>query len=345
MKNIPIIAISALLLAGCGEESYDLTPTNKEVNWADQIDMTNPTSRAVYQSYGLGLITDFDVTRDVLYHVNYKLGISIDKFAEKQDKDDAIDYAKTNLFDYFTNDAFIRSYFPKKFYLARTVNVTATDNDYCPVAREGKWRIGEFYLYNTIHSMYMFSNFLMTVDLATINGSAIAAESYQKDNLFILWGYMIDNHDLDKLLGEDFYTPQIERYYGRMFNENTEYGRSGVWNDEGGSWADVFVAASWYYNKGFISTANINRVQTVGGQRMLWLRQENGVNYYMRFPYDRKEDLRQYIDVMMYLDRATWNLYPDIVKKRFKALVDKFDEWGYDFRRLNTMWNDVYPKQ
>lgn len=156
---------------------------------------------------------------------------------------------------------------------------------------------------------------------------------------------MSEKHgELLELLGEDFYVPGLEHYYNRFLSSRPTSIREGAWIEDGGVWETVYAPAEWYHGKGFVSTAVMNVILTVGGQRSVALRQENGINSYMRFPRDRAEDLWWYVDLMMYLDRTTYDLYPDIVKGRFRALAFKFDEWGYDFRRLNPMWNDVFPR-
>lgn len=342
IKKTLLIVASLLVLAACGGDD-EYTPYYQDVDWADQVDMDDPVSNEIYTTYGKGIIMEFNLERDIKYMATYVLSLEADMLAQEE-KAGASTYVKESLFSYFTNAEFVKKYFPNTLYLAKAFNVTAAGTNYCPVALEGKYRVAEDYLYNTIHSIWLFGKFVMSVNIDTIEKSPGEREMFLKDNLFILLSFILEKRNLYDEFG-DFYLEDGDKYYGRLFNGCPDRNEVGIWNEEGGLWSDTYAPASWYHNKGFVSTANMNMVYVMGGERLVRLRQENNtVNYYMRFPHDRKEDLRWFIDLMMYIDRETYDLYPEIVKNRFKAVAGKFDQWGFDFRRVNPVWNDIVPR-
>lgn len=330
----------------CNDDD-DLSPSLREIDWVDSLDMTNPKVKAYYEKYGIGLLTRFDTIRDIRYNISsYWNRLILKKLERTTEIDSAITYWEESFFQYFTNADFVKEYFPRKIILAREVYMDySSNNTYCPVCEESDARVGE-YAVNSLHSIYSKSAFAFSVKMNTIYYNQTNYDNYKFDNLYIFLADLFELHNLYDVFGADFYLPSMSKCYGRRFSgEKSLYeGEMGVYIEEGGSLDDLYVDKYWYWNKGFVSTAYMNPVVEAGTYKdMVVLRTLNGITGLYRFP-DKQKEVRSMINQMLFVTQEVWDSYPEIVKNRFAILMKKFDEWGIDIRSINPVMEYAFPR-
>lgn len=345
-KYIFFWILGLLFASACNKEDYDVSPSLCEIDWVDSLDMTNPKVKAYYEKYGIGLLTRFDTIRDFHYNITGLWDrFKLTKITDPVEVDSCITYLEEAFFKYFTNDDFIRKYFPRKLILAKEVYLDYTyNNSWCPVTEESDVRVGE-YAVNSLHSVYSKGAFAFSLKLNTINYNEENYNAYKYDNLYIFLANVFELHDLYEEFGSDFYLSTMEKCYGRNFTgEGSAYSKKGIYVEEGGSPDDLVVDKYWYWDRGFVSTKTLNPVLTGKNEGKVRLRTENGITSLYRFP-DKERDVRMLINQMFFVTREVWDSYPEVVKKRFAILMEKFDEWGIDVRALNPVMEYAFPRQ
>lgn len=345
-KYIFLFLLIFPVFIGCDDDD-DLTPSLQEIDWVDSLDMNNPKVKAYYEKYGVGLLTRFDTIRDIRYNINsYWNRLKLTKLERTTEIDSAITYWEEAFFQYFTNDDFIKEYFPRKIILAREVYMDYNSNNtYCPVCEESDARVGS-YAVNSLHSIYSKGAFAFSVKMNTIYYNEENYNNYKLDNLYIFLANIFELHNLYDVFGADFYLASMEKCYGRRFSgeKSVWEGEMGVYVEEGGSPDDLYVDKYWYWNRGFVSTAVVNPVVKTGKYKdMVTLRSENGITGLYKFP-DKQREVRTLINQMLFVTQEVWDSYPEIVKNRIAILMKKFDEWGIDIRSINPVMEYAFPR-
>ena len=121
MKNyIWFGLICLLLLPGCYDEAA-LTPSGADKDWADSLELEYPLVKEYYEKYGVGLLTRYDLNRDLLYNMttsNIQSGswntLRVDRMERTTEVDSALAFLDNTLLQYFTDEDFIRTYFPTR---------------------------------------------------------------------------------------------------------------------------------------------------------------------------------------------------------------------------------------
>lgn len=345
-RYITILMAAAVALCGCAKEERP-TPSLQETDWSKDLDMSNPTVKSFYEECGVGILTDFDPSRDMLFNLDsYWKYLSLEKFEDAEQTARAFEFLNESFLVYFTNKEFIRENFPRKILLAREVFLDYSNhNPYCPATEESDARVGD-YARNSLHSIYGKGSFAFSVKLETIYFSQANYNNYMRDNLYLFIANLFERNNLYAEFGPDFYLPVMERYYGREFSGlagTMNNNKPGVWVEEGGSAEDEYADKYWYWNKGFVSTTSLNPVVTYGAYMdMIRLRSGEVTSSY-KFP-NREREARAMINQLIFMSQQVWDSYPDIVKGRFRVLVDKFDQWGIDIRRINPTIESVFPR-
>lgn len=339
MKKYLICLATTLTLAACEKEKA-LTPSLSEQDWSSDLDMTNPTVKSLWQDYRVGVLTNWNPSRDLLFNLQgYWNNLELTKFEEQAQIDEAFTFLNESLLSYFTNKEFVKECFPRKILLCGEVFLNATTNNLCPQTCESDWRVSE-YGNNSLHSIFNEATFAMSVKLSTINFSAENRNNYMRDNMYLFLAFLFERNNLYDELGSDFYITGMEDCYGRRMSGDAAMnnGEPGVWVAEGGALDTELVPMSWYLNKGFVPTKYLNA--PIDGQ----IRIKNGSDTRSyRFP-DRKREVLTMINQLIAMSQTDWDQYPAIVQNRFAALVTRFDEWGIDIRSLNPAIEYVLPK-
>lgn len=318
-----------LLLWGCDKEDQ-LTPSLMETDWVEKLDMDNPMVKDFYDHYGVGLMTQYDLNKDLRYNMasatvqekqwGNLLAPSLERTTEI---DSAFTFLQTTLLQYFTNAEFIRDHFPRKILLARELVLDYSDNAICEECKESD-KLVSFLGNNSLHSIYSKSSFAFSVKLATIYYNTTNLYAYKMDNLYLFLSCLFRINDLYDELGSDFYLPGMKNYYSRKLKE--------VYVEEGNSETAVNADIQWYWEKGFVSNLYLNNPTTA-----------NKILLDNTFP-DRERDVRMCINQLLFVSSKVWNQYPDAVKERLTVLVHKFDEWGIDIRLINPVIGDMIPR-
>ena len=116
MKNyIWFGLICLLLLPGCYDETA-LTPSGADKDWADSLELEYPLVKEYYEKYGVGLLTRYDLNRDLLYNMttsNIQSGswntLRVDRMERTTEVDSALAFLDNTLLQYFTDEDFIRT--------------------------------------------------------------------------------------------------------------------------------------------------------------------------------------------------------------------------------------------
>lgn len=331
MKQYVVYIGMALNFLFWGCESEDrLMPSLMETDWADQLDMSNPIVRDFYDAYGVGLMTKYDLNKDLRYNMasatvqenqwNKLLAPELERDTEI---DSAFAFVQTTLLQYFTNDAFIKNYFPRKILLARELVLDNTENGICEECMESD-KLVSFLGNNSLHSIYTKGSFALSVKLSTIYFNTANFYAYRMDNLYLFLSCLFRINNLYDELGSDFYLPGMKNYYSRKLKE--------VYIEEGNSEEASDVAVGWYWEKGFVSNLYMNNPTA-----------SNKIPLDNNFP-DRERDVRMCINQLLFMTARAWNQYPDHVKERLEVLVHKFDEWGIDIRAINPVVGEMIPR-
>lgn len=329
-KYILFIGITLMLLIGGCEDKEHLTPSLMENDWMEELDMSNPIVKKYYDTYGVGLMTHYDLNKDLRYNMasaTVQEGqwdkLQAPELERKTEIDSAFTFIQTTLLQYFVKDEFIRNYFPRKIILARELILDNSGNGICEECMESD-KLVSFLGNNSLHSIYTKSSFAFSVKLATIYYNATNLYDYKMDNLYLFLSCLFRLNNLYDELGNDFYLPSMKNCYSRKLKE--------VYVEEGNSEDATDVPVGWYWEKGFVSNLYMNNPTTA-----------NKILLDNNFP-DRERDVRMCINQLLFMKSKTWNQYPDQVKERLTVLVSKFDEWGIDIRGVNPVVGEVIPR-
>lgn len=353
MKNYILIGLLfGLFFIGCHQED-DLTPSFADKSWVDSLDLNNPRVKNYYEKYGFGLLTKFDIVRDLRYSMsttttqNYWNKLLAKKMDRTTEIDSAITFFNESLFQYFTNEEFVRDYFPKRILLTRELILDHFFNEIRVECKESDARVNANGN-NSLHSIFNKSSFAFSVKLGTIYYNEANYNDYKMDNLYMFIVYLFEMNDLYDAFGSDFYLSELARCYGR---EMTGPGGGwlnlpvGIYVEDGGSLNDLYADKYWYWNKGFVSTAFLNPVEKMGvNAGKIQIKSQNGITSEYVFP-DKKWEVRTLINQLLFVTPEVWDSYPEVVKNRFTILMGKFDEWGIDIRSINPVIKNVYPRK
>lgn len=338
--SVPILFFLMSLLGACEKEDQ-LTPSMLDVDWMDSLDLGNPIVKDCYDNYRVGLLTRFDLNRDLRYNMSTTEvqksweNLLPEKLERSSEIDSALTFFQESLLPYFKNDDFIRKYFPRKILFTRKLELKMKQNTICAACNESENNVYEGV--GALHSIYSKSSFAFSVNLKEIYFSTNAMEAYKTDNLYIFLCKIFDQHDLYSQLGSDFNLSGLKNYYGKnLFDVFV--------NEDNGDKKATYTDVQWYWGKGFVSTSAMNAPATSGQQSgKIQINDQFGESYHYKFP-DRTMDARMYINQLIFVDRATYETYPEIVKDRFRALMDKFDQWGIDIRAINPVLSELFPE-
>lgn len=354
MKNTVWISfICLLLLWGCNKED-GLTPSMADTNWADSLDLTQPTVKEYYEKYGVGLLTRYNLTTDLLYNMttstiqeNSWNTLQVPRLERSSEIDSAFNFLQETLLQYFTNDDFIREYFPKRILLGREVFLANSSNSICSVCKESDARVSETAI-NSLHSVFSPISFAFSCKLDAIYYSEENYYNYKMDNLYMFICYLFEHNDLYDIFGQDFYLPEMENCYGRpLTGDESSWLGLGVYVEEGGSPDDQYTSKYWYWNHGFVSTQFCVPVMTTpeGEEDMIRLKTwADGISDQDVFP-DKERDVRNLINQMLFVTQEVYDSYPDVIKNRFSIMMKKFDEWGIDIRSINPTMKQAFPNK
>ena len=348
MKKYILTGLAAvLLLAGC-EKEEKLTPSNMEVDWHQYLDMSNPVVKQFYDECGVGLLTNFDDSRNLLHQITTYWDQAFLEKLEIQDIENAFEFLQKSLLSYFTNKQFIKDNFPRTILLAGDVLLGRVHNQnhyYNPIIEESNAAVG-VPAANSIHSIFNAVAFAFACKMETINYSEANYNNYARDNMYIFLSCLFERNNLYDELGADFHLPEMKYYYGKCLscdasvnNNNTP----GIWQEEGNQTSVINTSKYWYWNKGFVSTNRLVPVQT--GASLLdqiYLRSAAGITYW--FP-EKNRETRTILNQMIFVTEEVYDSYPDIIKGRFAAIMAKFDEWGIDIRRFNPTMEYAFPRK
>ena len=352
MKNILISFAAVFLLAGC-EKEEDLTPTNIEVDWHDYLDMSNPIVKQMYDECQVGLLTDFDLNRDMLNNsTSYWEMLRMDKFETSTGIDSAFVFLQETFLSYFTNKSFIRDYFPRKIILTRElllnyVITTNLGNPYSSIIEESDLRVSS-QATGSLHSIFNKVAFAFSMKFSSIfyesesePGIFPNYNGYVLDNMYIFLSALFDRNNFYDAFGADFYLPEMVYCYGKAMSQTptalNDY-TPGIWQEDGGDPSDASAADKyWVWNKGFVST---RFSLAVNANDEITLRNAGGS---ASFP-SKERDVRNLLNQMIFVTEELWDSYPDPVKDRFAVMMTKFDEWGIDIRRLNPTMAYAFPR-
>lgn len=351
MKNyIWFGLICLLLLPGCYDETA-LTPSGADKDWADSLELEYPLVKEYYEKYGVGLLTRYDLNRDLLYNMttsNIQSGswntLRVDRMERTTEVDSALAFLDNTLLQYFTDEDFIRTYFPTRILVGREVFLDNSRNSVCPICLESDARVSSSGI-NSLHSIFSRISFAVSCKLNTIYFSDENYYNYKMDNLYMFICYLFERNDLYSLFGTDFYLPSMENCYGRpITGDEDSWLGLGVYVEEGGSPDDRYTDKYWYWNKGFVSTKWIHAIPAAGEHKdQIELQAQYGITDVYVFP-DKQRDVRMLINQLLFVTRDVWDSYPEVVKNRFALLMAKFDEWGIDIRAVNPVIADVFPR-
>lgn len=349
-KTILICFLLCLFLAGCDKEDA-LAPSLMENDWADSLDLSNPAVKKYYEKYGIGLLTKFDLNRDLRYNMStitvqkYWDKLLVTKLEQPEDIAEAITFFEESFFRYFTNEAFIRACFPKRLLLTKELILNDNWNEICKTCEESDSRVGEDAI-NSLHSIYSRSSFAFSVKLETIHYNEESYYNYKMDNFYLFLAYLFEINNFYDLFGPDFYLAEMQPVYGRLFSGIAipEYGVfAGVYVEEGGSPDDNYTDKYWYWNKGFVSTKYLNPIIAAGEYKGMVQLRKGAVTSGYAFP-DKQREVRSLLNQLLFMTAEVWDSYPDVVKKRFAILMEKMDEWGIDVRQLNPAVSYAFPR-
>ena len=342
--------ICLLLLPGCYDEDA-LAPSWADKNWKDSLEMEYSLVKEYYEKYGVGLLTRFDLNRDLLYNMttstiqsNSWNTLRVDRMERTTEIDSALQFLDETLLQYFTDEDFIRDYFPRRILVGRDVFLSNSTNSICAVCMESDARASSNGI-NSLHSIFSRISFAVSCKLNTIYYSEENYNNFKMDNLYMFISYLFEHNDLYSLFGTDFYLPSMENCYGRpLTGDESSWLGLGVYVEEGGSPDDRYTDKYWYWNKGFVSTKWLHPIPEVGVNRdMIELKSQYGITEQYVFP-NKQREVRTLINQLLFVSREVWDSYPEVVKKRFALLMAKFDEWGIDIRAVNPVIADVFPR-
>ena len=191
MKNyIWFGLICLLLLPGCYDEAA-LTPSGADKDWADSLELEYPLVKEYYEKYGVGLLTRYDLNRDLLYNMttsNIQSGswntLRVDRMERTTEVDSALAFLDNTLLQYFTDEDFIRTYFPTRILVGREVFLDNSRNSVCPICLESDARVSSSGI-NSLHSIFSRISFAVSCKLNTIYFSDENYYNYKMDNLYM----------------------------------------------------------------------------------------------------------------------------------------------------------------
>lgn len=229
------------LLPGCYDEDA-LAPSWADKNWKDSLEMEYPLVKEYYEKYEVGLLTRFDLNRDLLYNMTISTiqsnswnTLRVDRMERPTEIDSALQFLDATLLQYFTDEDFIRDYFPRRILVGRDVFLSNSTNSICTVCMESDARASSNGI-NSLHSIFSRISFAVSCKLNTIYYSEENYNNFKMDNLYMFISYLFEHNDLYSFFGTDFYLPSMENCYGRpLTGDESSWLGLGVYVEEGGS--------------------------------------------------------------------------------------------------------------
>lgn len=202
-----------------------LTPSGADKDWADSLELEYPLVKEYYEKYGVGLLTRYDLNRDLLYNMttsNIQSGswntLRVDRMERTTEVDSALAFLDNTLLQYFTDEDFIRTYFPTRILVGREVFLDNSRNSVCPICLESDARVSSSGI-NSLHSIFSRISFAVSCKLNTIYFSDENYYNYKMDNLYMFICYLFERNDLYSLFGTDFYLPSMENAMAVLLQE------------------------------------------------------------------------------------------------------------------------------
>lgn len=339
MKKTIIFLFAAVVIAGCNNQNDDLTPTECEHDWATDLDMTIPTVKTMYDKYDVGLFLQFTPESDVFYEGESKFNsfdyVLLQKGSTKADS--ALMFFNDSFMKYFSNDQFIKKYFPRRIFLFG--DLIATSNIWDPdLIHESEDAVYDTYLINSAHSYPFAQGFAFSAKTEVIyntNSSTDYYTKYRRDNMYIFLSTIFGTHKLYENMGTDFYLPWISQYYHVLAGGST----NSLFYKEFGYY-QKYVDMYWFMKFGFPWAQGVYNISWDFSDWTVRIGyNSDGTDYTSDYylPDNKYEDFRAYLNATIFLEQEHWDTYNDIIRGRMTALVNYLDTIGFDMRAFNPV--------
>ena len=355
------MALLALVVVSCDSSEAVLSPSNSDKDRVEsQLDLSNPTIKKLYADFNVGELYEYDHILDFAYVASSatqselwgeveipqirtlftdSLGVmkadTIPYY--KQYVNTAVEFLNTSLFSYFDPNGEIATLMPPKVLISESVFsesqivgapgevLTTSEERYKSTARYGQ------------RTVYNNHSIVFGLNLNEIDGDE---DEYTKDNFYIFLCRIIETHKLaDRLpnsffAGKDvYYNQELEPIYREENNIGEEKNVYVI--DKDWLFSKGFIDAIYFYNhpSGLRTYTQFNDED--GNRLPTRIRHLKAVRPSYEFIKDRDNDVRSYLNELMFRDADEFLAFPQNIQDNLKALYDLLTGLGVDLIAIN----------
>lgn len=347
-------------LTACHNED-ELEASNKDVDRVtSQIDVSIADVERFYADYNMGLLFEYDQNLDFAYVAssdsealiwgdmeipqvstlfdNDNTGVVLpeNKAVYQQYKTDIAALLDNSVFKFFKPNTTIAGLMPYKVLVSESIfsprNVAGEASD---VITESEGRFSSD-ANSQLRTVYNNNSMVFGVNLSDIGDET----EFSKDNFFIFFSRILRMHNLYDAIPESFYANK-DAYYGLemepVYREELDIADEKL----------VFVIdKDWFYAKGFITAkyfydSGLGTIYQQYDEDGNYLGISGQIRHYDaiapsdEFVEDEGEDVRAYLNEMIYRTGDEILAFPQNIQDNMKLLLDLFTGWGVDMLAVN----------
>ncbi|MEH0157702.1 hypothetical protein V6R21_26675 [Limibacter armeniacum] len=355
IKGLLYFVIPALLFSSCVEEEAALEPSNIDQDRiSTQIDLSNETIKRIYNDYNVGLLYEYDTTKDFAYvggtetmaqvweaveipmikslYVDETGGMSTDTVSYYQEHlDGALTFLDTTLFSCFDPEGMIASKMPYKVLLSASVYTESQIRGLSgSVLTESDSRYGSK-ASGPLRSAFNDHSIVFAMDMEHIANST---DKYVKENFYAFFSRIIGMHELYNAVPAAFFEGK-ESYYNQemegLFREENGYDEED---------ALTLIDKDWFYSKGFVDAQyfyELSSYKYLKDENNQWVKHIKPLEVAKtpEFAADEFEDVRAYLNEMIHRDASELEAFPENIKDNMRLLLDTFEGWGVNVKAIN----------
>lgn len=365
MKKYTILYVflSVFIITSCEVEEDNLQPSNlDEDRVVSQIDINNPTVQRLYADFNMGVLHEYDSIMDFSYVASSRgesdrwAQVEIPElktlFENEQGEfstestevynvyvEEAITFIDENLFQYFKPDTRIADLMPHKILLSASIySEIRIPGEASEVIVESDARQTSSPR-ASMNAIYNSHSIVFDLNLDNYNTTS-KIEDFSKDNFYILLSRIMGVHDLYSEIPESFFDGK-DQYYDQdlepIFRQELEIGEDKyVWViDKDWIYSKGFIDAQYFYNQpSGLRTVYVNYDEDYNrlDERIVI---EKGFRPRYSFIEDREEDVRSYINELIFRNTEEFEAYPQNIQDNLQMMYNLITGWGVDLLAVN----------
>ncbi len=341
IKITAFILLVFTVFSACKKEE-DLTPSYADTDRvASLVDVSIPLVQHMYETYGKGILYEFDDTLDFYYIADTKSVLEkwVNVSITHLDADSAlatVEFLDSTLFAYLKEEPItfngttynlntILKYIPYKILLSDGLNATSKglmssiNNSDARATADGK---------GVLHAIGNKQSFAFNLDLTTITVSEAKMAEFKQDNFFLFLTHIFEQQNFYDSLPQAFYEG-CSTYYGEEVGE--VYETEGYTADEYG-----IVDKDWFLSKGFVDARYFYSLPDgLSDVRVGFEVTERVIYSDIEFIDNDQDFANSYLNQLIFSSEDEFSAYPEIVQEKMVIMVEWLLEYGVDIVSFN----------